>query len=69
MRPLSLEQIACYVATGEPLEKAGAFAIQERGAMLIEKVEGDFYTVVGLPLCDLTRALGAFGIDTLSSTQ
>ena len=53
MRILSDEEIRSYIATGEPMDKAGAYGIQERGAVLIERIEGDYFTVVGLPLCRL----------------
>lgn len=53
MRSLSDPEIWEYIATGEPRDKAGAYGIQERGAVLIERVEGDYFTVVGLPLCRL----------------
>ena len=49
-RRLSDEQIADYVATGEPLDKAGAYAIQGKGAALVEGIQGDFFGVMGLPL-------------------
>lgn len=62
MRPLSVKAIEAYVASGESLDKAGAYAIQGRGATLIERVSGDFYAVVGLPLCDLARSLAEFGV-------
>ncbi len=66
MRHLSDAQIRAYIATGEPMDKAGAYGIQERGAMLVERVEGDFYTVMGLPVCLLSQMLEHFGIDLLS---
>ena len=49
-RPLSPEQIRDYVATGEPLDKAGAYGVQGLGGMLVERVEGDFFGVMGLPV-------------------
>ncbi|MBQ7584645.1 MAG: septum formation protein Maf [Desulfovibrionaceae bacterium] len=51
------EILASYVQTGEPLDKAGAYAIQGRGAFLIEKIEGSWATVVGLPICRLVQEL------------
>lgn len=63
MRPLGDEEIAYYVATGEPLDKAGAYAVQGRGALLVERVDGDYFNVVGLPLHRLSKMLAAFGYD------
>lgn len=56
-RDLSEREIADYVATGEPMDKAGAYGIQECGAVLVERIDGDYYTVVGLPLAKLWVAL------------
>ena len=50
--PLDDQMIEDYVATGEPMDKAGAYGIQGRGALLVKEICGDFYTVVGLPLAE-----------------
>ncbi|MCL2003219.1 MAG: Maf family protein [Oscillospiraceae bacterium] len=65
MRALTGAEIRAYVATGEPMDKAGAYGIQERGALLVERVEGDFYNVMGLPVCLLSKMLLSFGVDLL----
>ncbi len=62
---LSLEEIHAYVRSKEPLDKAGAYAIQGLGAVFIEKIEGDFFNVVGLPLCAVTESLKEFGVNVL----
>ena len=59
--PLSADFIASYVETGEPLDKAGAYGVQRRGALLVEKVDGCFYNVVGLPLSKLLTLLQELG--------
>jgi len=56
-RELSDEEIEKYIATGEPLERAGAYAIQELGGALIEKIEGDYDNVVGLPVEEVIKVL------------
>lgn len=61
MRALSDEQIDRYVATGEPNDKAGAYGIQEKGSLLVEGIEGDFFNVVGLPVSLLAEMLETFG--------
>jgi len=55
-------EIEAYVATGEPLDKAGAYAIQGRGGALVAGLEGSFSNVVGLPLEETARVLAAFGV-------
>jgi len=61
-RKLSRAEIVRYVETGEPLDKAGAYAIQGLGALLVERIEGDYNNVIGLPLTALVQVLRSFGI-------
>ena len=65
MSTLTPEIIEAYIKTGEPMDKAGAYAIQEIGTLLIEKVEGDFFTAMGLPLRRLAEELRHFGVKVL----
>ena len=65
-RPASEKELLAYIATGEPMDKAGAYGIQGYGALLVEGVSGDFYTVMGLPVCRLGGLLRQFGIDPLT---
>ncbi len=62
---LSDEQIAWYVATGEPLDKAGSYAVQGLGALLVERIAGNYTNVVGLPLPLTARLFGQLGYDLL----
>jgi septum formation protein len=55
------DEIAAYVATGEPMDKAGAYGIQGRAAALVASIDGDFYTVMGFPLARFVRALRRLG--------
>src|SRR3989344_5942048 len=61
-KKLTKEEIENYVETGEPLDKAGAYAIQGKGGMFVEKIEGDYYNIVGLPLANLVEKLKEFGV-------
>lgn len=56
-RPLSQEEILAYVKTGEPMDKAGAYGIQGFAAPFVESIRGDYYNVMGLPLCRLWQCL------------
>lgn len=58
---LTAEEITAYVATGEPLDKAGAYAVQGIGGRFIERIEGCYFNVVGLPLARLYRMLNHMG--------
>jgi MAF protein len=62
MRNYSDEELQVYVASGDPLDKAGAYAIQHAGFHPVDKLEGCFANVMGLPLCHLTRNLRKLGI-------
>lgn len=64
---LTKEQIDAYVKTGEPMDKAGAYGIQGRGALFVDKLDGDYFNVVGLPVCKLAQVLKAeFDIDCMA---
>ena len=62
-RPLSNDEIKGYIATGEPFDKAGAYGVQGRGAVLVSRIEGDFYTVMGLPISRLCVELANMGVN------
>ncbi len=58
MRHYDATMVDWYVASGEPLDKAGAYGIQGRGALFVEAIEGDYYTVMGLPIGQLNQLIG-----------
>jgi len=62
MKELSKVEIQAYIKTGEPMDKAGAYAIQGMGSLFVERIEGDYFNVVGLPLFRLGRMLEHFGV-------
>ena len=61
-RPATEEELRAYIATGEPMDKAGAYGIQGLGALLVEGIQGDFFNVMGLPILRLSRMLSTFGV-------
>jgi len=62
-RSLAPHEIIAYVATGQPLDKAGAYGIQQRGALLVDRIDGCYFNVVGLPLSLLAELLRNFRVD------
>jgi len=66
MKDFGNQTIQDYVSTGEPLDKAGAFGIQGKGAALVSRIEGDYCNVVGLPLYALSGLLKKVGVDALT---
>jgi len=61
-RELTCAEIAGYIASGEPLDKAGAYGIQGRAAAMVRRIEGSYSNVVGLPLCEVVEALSEAGL-------
>lgn len=64
-RHLSDEEIAAYIRTGEPMDKAGAYGAQGYASLFVEGLEGDFFNVMGLPLCALGKMLNELGVNLL----
>lgn len=64
-RALDDEEIWAYIRSGEPMDKAGAYGVQGLGALLVERIDGDFFNVMGLPVLLLSRMLAQFGVTLL----
>ena len=64
-RPATERELRGYIRTGEPMDKAGAYGVQGKGALLVERIDGDFFNVMGLPVGLLARLLKGFGIDLM----
>lgn len=67
-RPLSQREIARYVASGEPMDKAGAYGIQGGAALFCQRLQGDYYNVMGLPVCRLLETLRTFAPEFMEDT-
>ena len=61
-RPAAEAELRGYIRTGEPMDKAGAYGVQGLGALLVERLDGDFFNVMGLPVLRLSRMLERFGV-------
>ena len=64
-REATKEELLSYIRSGEPMDKAGSYGIQGLGSLLVEKIDGDFFNVMGLPLLRLSRMLAQFGVKLL----
>lgn len=68
-REMLEDEIEAYIKTGEPMDKAGAYGAQGRGAVFIKRIEGDFFNVMGLPVCRLVTTLRDFGTELLTAAS
>ena len=64
-REASTEELKNYIRSGEPMDKAGAYGVQGQGALLVERIDGDFFNVMGLPVVLLSEMLKEFGVTLL----
>ena len=65
-RPATQAELLAYIRSGEPMDKAGAYGVQGQGSLLVERIDGDFFNVMGLPVLLLSRMLHEFGINLLA---
>lgn len=65
MKKLTPAEIKAYIKTKEPMDKAGSYAVNEMGGLFVEKIEGDFFNIIGLPIKDVRLVLNELGIKTL----
>lgn len=68
-RPLDPAEIRAYVETGEPMDKAGAYGIQGLAGLFVERLDGDYYNVMGLPICRLCAMLRHLGVEILGQAD
>lgn len=61
-RDITDAEINAYIGTGSPIDKAGAYGAQDMAALFVERIDGEFYTVVGLPICKLGKLFQSFGL-------
>ena len=64
-RTLSMDEIEAYIDTGEPMDKAGAYGIQGKGSLLVSRIEGDYFNIMGLPVCRLGQMLKNYGVKVI----
>ena len=68
-RPLSQKEIRDYIRTGDPMDKAGSYGIQSGAALFVEKIAGDYYNVMGLPVCRLSQILKTIAPEWMEETK
>jgi septum formation protein len=66
-KKLSEAEIKAYVLTGEPMDKAGGYGIQDKGGLFVEDIQGDYFNVVGLPIFAVSEVLKQFGVEIIKN--